>query len=175
MTKTPIYPSLKQLALTFGLWIILSVGFRFFAFNMFFYEALLDFVKWYLELFSNLFGVFYHEYPSSDNLISLNGASLKIIYECTAYSYYLFIISIVIFSPWKLLQKFWGGAVILVITTMLNAARFFSVAWIIRKHPEQLDIFHDYVWNILFAVIVFVLYFVFHYYFYKKNKKSVEA
>ncbi len=168
--STSWFPTLKQLAFTFGLWILLSVLFRFFAFNLFFYNLLLDFVKWYLELFSGLSGIIYHEFPGQDNLISLNGASLKIIYECTAYSYYLFIIAIVLFSPWRWYQKIYGGAILLTGTTLLNALRFFSVSWIIRKHGEYLDIFHDYVWNILFAVIVFLSYFVFHYFFSKKNK-----
>ncbi len=172
MENKTIYPTINQLLLSFGIWIILSAGFRFFAFNMFFYNALLGFVKWYLELFSILFGVIYQEYPSSDNIISLNGASLKIIYECTAYSYYIFIISMVSFSPWKTSQKIWGGVIILIITTVLNATRFFSVAWIIRKHPQHLDIFHDYVWNILFAVIIFLTYLLFHYYFFKKNQNN---
>jgi len=171
LKQPTIYPTIQQIALTFGLWILLSAGFRFFAFNMFFYETLLAFVKGYLEVFSGLFGVIYHEFPSSDNLIALNGASLKIIYECTAYSYYLFIFAIVLFSPWKWHQKLWGGATLFVLTTLLNALRFFSVAWIIRKHPDQLDIFHDYVWNILFAVIVFLMYFVMHFLFIRKNQK----
>lgn len=76
------------------------------------------------------------------------------------------------FSPWKTSQKIWGGVIILIITTVLNATRFFSVAWIIRKHPQHLDIFHDYVWNILFAVIIFLTYLLFHYYFFKKNQNN---
>ena len=167
--KIPWYPTLKQLLLTFGLWIIFSFVFRFFAFNLFFYNVLLNFVKSYIEFFANIFGVIYNDFTTTENLISLNGASLKIIYECTAYSYYLFIIALVIFSPWKWTQKLIHGSILVVTITLLNAARFFSVAWIIRKHPQQLTLFHDYVWNFLFAAIVFIVYFIIHYYIVKNN------
>lgn len=172
--EIPWYPTLKQLILTFGLWMIFSFIFRFFAFNLFFYNVLLNFVKSYLEFFSNICGVIYNEYATTDNLISLNGASLKVIYECTAYSYYLFIIALVIFSPWKWTQKLLHGFLLIITITLLNAARFFSVAWVIRKYPHQLTLFHDYVWNILFAVIVFLIYFIIHYHIIKKNYHKAE-
>lgn len=172
--KIPWYPTLKQLILTFGLWMIFSFLFRFFAFNLFFYNVLLNFVKSYLEIFSAIFGVIYHDYTTADNLISLNGATLKIIYECTAYSYYLFIIALVVFSPWKWTQRLLHGFLLIAAITLLNAVRFFSVAWIIRKHPQQLDLFHDYLWNILFAVIVFIIYFIIHYHIVKKNYHKAE-
>jgi exosortase/archaeosortase family protein len=87
--------------------------------------------------------------------ISLDGFPMQIIVECTAYNFYLFAISLVIFSNWKISHKFLNLGIFIVIIFILNNLRFFAMGYIGSQYPAFFETTHDYVWNILFGFMIF--------------------
>jgi exosortase/archaeosortase family protein len=87
--------------------------------------------------------------------ISVDGFPMEIIVECTAYNFYLFAISLVIFSNWNLKHKFLNLGIFIVIIFLLNNLRFFAMGYIGRNYPVLFETTHDYIWNILFGFMIF--------------------
>lgn len=94
---------------------------------------------------------------SSYGMLLIAGYPLKIGIECTAYHAYFALIALVLFSDWKLKDKFIYGAVILVILAILNSVRIVFLGVIGEKFPAILDVMHDYIWNILLVIILWGL------------------
>ena len=89
--------------------------------------------------------------------ITVDGYPMEIIVECTAYNFYLFVISLVLFAHWPWRKKLVNLLLFLTVIFVVNNLRFFAMGYIGRYHPQLFDTTHDYVWNILFGFLIFGL------------------
>ncbi len=106
-----------------------------------------------------LFGkVFFIPIESRDfPLLKVGGFQMAVIMECTAYNFYIFTIFLSLFSPVKWKQRLITLAIFLPSIFVINNLRFVSMGYIGKYYPEQFDQVHDYVWNILFGFLVFLI------------------
>lgn len=86
------------------------------------------------------------------------GFSMQVILECTAYNFYLFVLIITVFAPWTIRQKLINFAVFAVVIFITNNLRFLIMGAIGRYYPAVFNLIHDYLWNILFAILVFMIF-----------------
>lgn len=87
--------------------------------------------------------------------LSVNGFSMRIVMECTAYNFYLFALTLTAFANWPLKQKFISLGIFLLVIFFLNNLRFISMGYLGSYRPDLFEIVHDVVWNILFGFMVF--------------------
>jgi len=87
--------------------------------------------------------------------ITLDGFSMEIIVECTAYNFYLFAIALAVFANWNLKHKLINLLIFFVVIFLTNILRFFAMGYVGRYYPQIFDTTHDYVWNILFGFMIF--------------------
>ncbi len=93
-------------------------------------------------------------YPSLD----YDGFGMRVILECTAYNFYLFALVITAFSKWPLKTRLTNlGLFVLVIYT-LNNMRFLVMGAVGKHYPDLFHHIHDYFWNILFGIMIFLVY-----------------
>ncbi len=89
--------------------------------------------------------------------LTVNGFPMRVVMECTAYTFYLFAIALVIFARWPRKQKITGLAFILLGIFIINNLRFISMGYLGSWRPELFDTVHDIIWNVLFGFMVFGL------------------
>lgn len=87
--------------------------------------------------------------------IALDGFSMEIVVECTAYNFYLFAISLAVFANWKLKHKLMNLLIFFLVIFLSNTLRFFAMGYVGRYYPDLFDTTHDYIWNILFGFMIF--------------------
>jgi exosortase/archaeosortase family protein len=87
--------------------------------------------------------------------IALDGFTMDIIVECTAYNFYLFAIALSVFGNWSLKHKLINLLIFFGVIFLTNNLRFFAMGYVGRYYPEFFDTTHDYVWNILFGFMIF--------------------
>ncbi|MDD5507634.1 MAG: exosortase/archaeosortase family protein [Bacteroidales bacterium] len=90
-------------------------------------------------------------------LLRVDGYQMAIIMECTAYNFYIFTIFLSLFSPVSWKQRLITLAVFLPSIFVINNLRFVTMGYIGKHYPEQFDQVHDYIWNILFGFLVFLI------------------
>ncbi|MCD4694602.1 MAG: exosortase/archaeosortase family protein [Bacteroidales bacterium] len=157
---------LLPLIKAFVLWIVLVLIVSIPALKDTFAKFFIDFTTKTVVLVSKLFFV-----PVQDlgnQLISVAGFQLNIIYECTAYNFYIFVIPLVIFSNWTIKQKFFNLFVFLLSIIFANAFRFIIMGYIGNWFPKLFESVHDYVWNIIFGLMIFIIWFLLE----KRSKQS---
>jgi len=91
-------------------------------------------------------------------LITVSGYTMKVIFECTAYNFYFFALALVIFAKWSLIDKLKNLGIFLISIFLLNAIRFIVMGYVGKFWPSLFHQIHDYVWTILFGIMVFILY-----------------
>jgi exosortase/archaeosortase family protein len=89
--------------------------------------------------------------------ITVDGFSMEIIVECTAYNFYLFAFSLAVFANWKIKYKFINLLIFLGVIFLTNILRFFAMGYVGRYYPQFFSTTHDYVWNILFGFMIFAV------------------
>ncbi len=89
--------------------------------------------------------------------LSVNGFPLMVIMECTAYTFYIFGVAVVAFSRWPLRHKLISLVTILLGIFVINNFRFLAVGFVGSYRPDMVDLLHDVVWNVVFALMVFAL------------------
>ena len=89
--------------------------------------------------------------------LSVNGFSLDIIVECTAYNFYLFALALIIFANWSNYNKIINLLIFFITIFLVNNIRFIAMGYIGRYYPTFFSTTHDYVWNILFGFMIFGL------------------
>jgi exosortase/archaeosortase family protein len=89
--------------------------------------------------------------------IMVDGFSMEIIVECTAYNFYLFAVSLAVFANWKLKYKFINLLIFFGVIFLTNILRFFAMGYVGRYYPQFFSTTHDYVWNILFGFMIFAV------------------
>lgn len=90
-------------------------------------------------------------------LLRVDGYQMAIIMECTAYNFYIFTIFLSLFSPVSWKQRLITLAIFLPSIFVINNLRFVTMGYIGKYYPAQFDQVHDYVWNILFGFLVFLI------------------
>lgn len=95
---------------------------------------------------------------SGSPLITVAGYNMKVIFECTAYNFYLFAIALVVFGQWNLKNKIINLLIFVISIFILNAFRFIIMGYVGKYWPEMFHQIHDYVWTIVFGLVVFILY-----------------
>ncbi len=95
---------------------------------------------------------------SGSPLIEVAGYNMKVIFECTAYNFYLFALALVIFGKWSLKDKIINFIIFIVSIFILNAFRFIIMGYVGKFFPNAFHQIHDYVWTIVFGLVVFILY-----------------
>lgn len=99
--------------------------------------------------------------PISDKgtpVLDYDGFGMKVILECTAYNFYLFVLMITLFSQWSLKDKFINLGIFIGVIFILNNMRFILMGIIGKMHPHLFETIHDYFWNILFGITIFLVY-----------------
>jgi exosortase/archaeosortase family protein len=86
---------------------------------------------------------------------SVDGFTMEIIVECTAYNFYLFAIALSVFANWSTRHKLINLMIFIGVIFMVNILRFYAMGYVGRHYPEIFDTTHDYVWNILFGFMIF--------------------
>lgn len=121
-------------------------------------QVMQGFVKFTLDsalLFGKIFflPVESFNYPN----ITVNGYTMKIVMECTAYNFYIFVIYLSLLSPVKWKQRLITLIIFIVAVFIVNNLRFITMGYIGNYSAHMFHIIHDYLWNILFGFMVFLI------------------
>lgn len=89
--------------------------------------------------------------------ITVSGYTMTVVMECTAYNFYIFIIYLSLFSPvaWK--QRLVTLLIFLGAVFVVNNMRFITMGYIGIYYESLFHYVHDYLWNILFGFMVFLI------------------
>ena len=94
------------------------------------------------------------------HIISIDGFSLSIIFECTAASYIVMFTAAVVTFPASLNWKLYGLFIGLALITLLNLLRIVFLGWFGAHYPDQFSFFHQFVWEgsfLLGVIVIWVL------------------
>lgn len=89
--------------------------------------------------------------------ISVGGFNMIVVMECTAYNFYIFVIFLSLFSPGTWKTKIVNLLIFLSTIFVINNFRFYTMGLIGKNYPEYFHNVHDYMWNILFGVFIFMI------------------
>lgn len=84
--------------------------------------------------------------------------SMKVILECTAYNFYLFVFALYVFAKWPFKNRLLAFGISIPVIFLLNTSRFLVMGVVGSQWPHLFDRVHDYFWNILFGLVVFLIY-----------------
>ncbi len=86
--------------------------------------------------------------------LTVNGFTMRVVMECTAYTFYFLGAAIVIFTRWPLRHKFKSLAVFILSVFILNNLRFISMGYLGSFYPDLFQPVHDILWNVLFGFMI---------------------
>ena len=89
--------------------------------------------------------------------ITVGGYTMEVIMECTAYSFYIFVFYLSIFSPVRWYQRIITLAIFVLSVFVVNNFRFYTMGFIGKYCNHLFYDIHDYLWNILFGFLVFLI------------------
>lgn len=89
--------------------------------------------------------------------IQINDYPMIIELECSAYHAYIAMLALVIFSNWKMKQKFITGSILFGLLALINSFRIVMLGVVGRHFPGFFNMMHDYVWNILLVIVIWGL------------------
>lgn len=146
----------KPLLFAFGSWFVLLAALHL--------PGIKDFVRYVMVSITHTSAILTGKLlflPVADKgypVMDFAGFSMQVILECTAYNFYLFVLVITIFANWSIRHKLLNLAVFTGVIFLINNFRFIIMGAIGRYYPEIFNQIHDYLWNILFAIIVFLIF-----------------
>lgn len=94
-----------------------------------------------------------HNFP----MITVAGYTMQVIMECTAYNFYVFAICLSLLSPGRWWQRLLTLVIFLSAIFVINNFRFYTMGFIGNNYPHLFHDVHDYLWNILFGFLVFLI------------------
>ncbi len=94
---------------------------------------------------------------SSFPYITVSGHTMELVMECTAYNFYIFVIYLSLLSPVKWKQRIITLLIFLGAVFIVNNMRFITMGYIGKHSPHLFHYIHDYLWNILFGFMVFLI------------------
>jgi exosortase/archaeosortase family protein len=89
--------------------------------------------------------------------ITVSGYTMKIVMECTAYNFYIFVIFLSLLSPVKWKQRIITLLIFIGAVFIVNNLRFITMGYIGNYSGQLFHLIHDYLWNILFGFMVFLI------------------
>ncbi len=89
--------------------------------------------------------------------LTIHGYTMKVVMECTAYNFYIFVFFLSLLSPVRWKQKILTLLIFMVAVFIINNLRFITVGLIGSYSESLFHIVHDYLWNILFGFLVFLI------------------
>lgn len=154
--KNEALQRLKPLLFSFLLWGAL-MGI---VYIPFIYKPLIDFFVNFVVKSTIILGqiLFIPIHSTGSPLITVSGYTMKVIFECTAYNFYLFAFALVVFGQWSIKNKIINLGIFIVSIFLLNATRFVIMGYVGKYWPDLFHQVHDYVWTIVFGLVVFILY-----------------
>jgi exosortase/archaeosortase family protein len=150
--KIVLFPLIK----TFVLWLILLTLVHFFA--EFLGPVLIHFTGYTVMGFSKI--LFIPAYTVDYKVLDIFSFPIHIVVECTAYNYYLFILSLVIFAKWNIRDKIINFFILFFSIMLANILRFIILALVGRYYINFFNLMHDYFWNVLFAILTLAIWLV---------------
>jgi len=90
-------------------------------------------------------------------LISVAGYTMEVIMECTAYNFYIFVVCLSLLSPVKWKHRLLTLLIFLAAVFVVNNFRFYTMGYIGQHYAHLFHDIHDYLWNILFGFLVFLI------------------
>ncbi|WP_298036570.1 archaeosortase/exosortase family protein [uncultured Desulfuromonas sp.] len=84
-------------------------------------------------------------------------AHWKVVLECTAFSAALVYLSFVLAYPASLRSKVLGALAGLPLLFIINVARLFVLAWLVKLWPGIAPFAHDYLWQVLFLFLLVLM------------------
>ncbi len=94
-----------------------------------------------------------HNFPN----ITVDGFTMKVVMECTAYNFYIFVIFLSLLSPVRFKQRIITLIIFLGAVFIVNNLRFIVLGYIGQHSASVFHFLHDYLWNILFGLMVFII------------------
>jgi exosortase/archaeosortase family protein len=89
--------------------------------------------------------------------LEIAGFPMKVVMECTAYNFYVFVIFLSLLSPVSWKQRLITLVVFILAIFIVNNLRFITVGYIGSYSQKMFHFIHDYLWNILFGFMVFLI------------------
>jgi exosortase/archaeosortase family protein len=89
--------------------------------------------------------------------ITVGGYTMEVIMECTAYNFYIFVICLSLLSPVKWKQRLLTMIIFVAAIFVVNSFRFYTMGFIGKHYNHLFHDIHDYLWNILFGFMVFLI------------------
>ena len=144
-----------RLVLSLILWIILIGVFFIPPIKETIHPIMIQFTSNSLLFWCNIlnFPVFVGEYP----MIDIFHFRMQIVFEHTAFNFFLFAFALVVFTPWGIKPKIINFLIYIAVIYFLNLMRFIFMGWIGHIDPELFENIHNYFWNILFALVVLLM------------------
>lgn len=90
-------------------------------------------------------------------MITVGGYTMEVIMECTAYNFYLFVIFLSLLSPVNWRQRLLTLLIFVSSVFVINSFRFYTMGFIAIHFGHLFDTVHDYLWNVLFGFLVFLI------------------
>jgi len=94
-----------------------------------------------------------HSYP----LITVFGYTMKVVMECTAYNFYIFLIYLSLLSPGNWRQRIVTLIIFVAILFVANNLRFIIMGLIGLHYEQFFHYIHNYLWDYLFGFIIFLI------------------
>jgi len=148
--------SLKPLFYSFALWGAFMGIIYIPAIHNAIMDLFVNFVVHSTVIIGNLF--FLPVESSAPPFITVAGYNMRVIFECTAYNFYLFAIALVVFAKWNIKDKLLNFGIFILSIFLLNSFRFIIMGYVGKFWPGLFHQIHDYVWTIVFGLVVFILY-----------------
>lgn len=138
-------------------------------------QNVLDFFVRFTLDSSVLFGkiLFLPVESNSFPYITVSGYTMKVIMECTAYNFYIFVIFLSLLAPVKWNQRLLTLAIFLLAIFIVNNLRFITMGYIGKYNADLFHYIHDYLWNILFGIMVFLIWLWRYRFNWQKEKKTI--
>lgn len=148
---------LKPLLYAFAVWFFLLTLLHLPYFKNYLRSGMISFTRQSAIVIGDLFSL--PMTSTGGNNLSYSGFGMNVILECTAYNFYLFVLVITLFAKWSVRDKLINLGVFLFVIFLANNMRFFVMGILGNYRPELFHTVHDYVWNILFGFLVFIIYY----------------
>ena len=89
--------------------------------------------------------------------IFLGNSHWEVTPECTALSAVFVFLAFVLVYPTSFRAKLKAVLVGIPFLFVANISRLFGLAWVSHLLPQQVDLFHDYVWQVVFLLLVVLM------------------
>lgn len=146
---------IKPLMLTFVVWFALKAVFQIPAIGDVAAPGIVNFTTYVAYFFGKILFIPI-EMPRAP-FLTVNGFTMKVIMECTAYNFYLFVLVLTFFVRWPLKHKLISLGIFLGSIFVMNNMRFITMGYVGSYWPDMFDLVHDYLWSILFGFLVFFI------------------